>query len=203
MDTKLNVCHDLKTERTDVAPPLPAVASALPIAFYLGCVAAVGLNVMFWLNTKKAKEQEEGFAQDTATEVRLRGESVAKVEALKKEEKRANDVLTWVEGARSFQPVIINIAKIIEPKASIVELALTRGVSDSKQISMTVKLEGLTNDRSQIESIEESLLSMGYRTYGGKRTRGKGKGSLTYEATLMWNENYSENLTANTNQNDE
>lgn len=203
MDTKSKVCHDLKTERTDVAPPLPAVASALPIAFYLGCVAAVGLNLMFWLNTNKANEQRDGFIQATSTEVRLRGESVAKTEALRKEEKRANDVLTWVEGARSFQPLIINIAKIIEPKASIVELALTRGVSDSKQISMTVKLEGLTNDRSQIEAIEESLLSMGYRTYGGKRTRGKGRGSLTFEATLMWNENYGETLTANNNQNNE
>ena len=59
MDTKSKVCHDLKTERLDVAQPLPAVASALPIAFYLACVGAVGLNIMFWMKTKEANVKRD------------------------------------------------------------------------------------------------------------------------------------------------
>ena len=81
MDKKSKTCHDLKTERSDVAPPLPAVASALPIAFYLACVGAVGLNLMFYLKTKDANEKADEFKQAEASEVRLRGDIVAQRES--------------------------------------------------------------------------------------------------------------------------
>jgi hypothetical protein len=203
MDIKSKVCHDLKTERSDVAPPLPAVASALPIAFYLACVGAVGLNLMFWLKTKEANTSRDDHKHAEATEVRLQGEIVASREALSKEEKRANDVLEWINGSRSFQPLIVAIAKSIDSKAAIVELSLSRDVSNANQIRLSVKLEGLKNDRSQIETMEGALLSMGYRTYGAQQTRGQGTNSLAYDATLLWNQSYRENLTAKNNQNDE
>lgn len=204
MDNKSKVCHDLKTERLDVAPPLPAVASALPIAFFLGCIAAVGLNVMFWLQAKDANEKRDGFTAKAASEARLQGETVAQRESLKKEEKRAKDVLAWVNGSRSFQPVVVSLANSIDAKASIVELALNRDASNSEQIKMKVKLDGLTNDRAQIELIEGALLEVGYRTYNAQQTRGQGRGSLSYEATLLRTQNnYDNNITSNSKLNDE
>ena len=203
MDTKSKVCHDLKTERPDVAPPLPAVASALPIAFYLACVGAVGLNVMFWVKTKEANTNRDDFKRAEASEVRLRGDIVASHEGLKKEEKRANDVLEWIDGSRSFQPLVVAIAKSIDAKASIVELGLSRDPSNPEQIRLTVKLEGLRNDRSQIQVMEEALLTMGYRTYGAQQRREPGSKGLSYEATLLWSQGYGDNLTAKNNQKDE
>ena len=198
MDTKSKVCHDLKTERSDVAPPLPAVASALPIAFYLACVGAVGLNIMFWMKTKDANESRDDYKRTEASEVRLKGEINAKVENLKKEETRATDVLGWIDGSRSFQPLIVAIAKSVEPKGSVVELALTRDGSDASQIRMNIKFEGLSNDRAQIEDLEEALQSVGYRPYSAQQNKGQGKGSLAYDATLLWNN--TPTLTANSNE---
>ncbi|MFT4546739.1 MAG: hypothetical protein ACI9UA_000736 [Pseudoalteromonas tetraodonis] len=203
MDTKSKVCHDLKTERPDVAPPLPAVASALPIAFYLACVGAVGLNLMFLMNTKDSNEAAKEFAQTESLEIRVRGEIVAKQETVKREETRGRDVLGWIEGSRSFQPIVVAVANSVDAKGSVVELGLTRDATDPKQIRLAVNYEGLTNDRAQIESMESALLSLGYRTYGAQQTRGSGRGSLAYEATLLWNESYSQNLTAKNNKNDE
>ena len=203
MDTKSKICHDLKTERSDVAPPLPAVASALPIAFYLACVGAVGLNVMFWLQTKEANAKRDDYVRAESTEVRLRGEIVANQDALNKEEQRANDVLDWINGSRSFQPLIVAIAKSVDVKGSIVELGLTRNVSDAKQINLSVKFDGLRNDRSQIEDMESALLAIGYRAYGAQQTRGQGTKELAYDATLLWNKGVGENLTAKNTQDDE
>ena len=203
MDKKSKVCHDLKTERSDVAPPLPAVASALPIAFYLACVGAVGLNALFFMKTKEANTQTQEFTQSESGEVRARGEIVAKQESLKGEEKRAKDVLGWIDGSRSFQPVVVAVAKSVDSKGAVVDLALTRDATDPKQIRLSVKFEGLTNDRAQIENTEKALLSLGYRTYNAQQVRGTGKGSLSYDCTLLWNENYGQNLTAKNSKNDE
>jgi len=203
MDTKSTVCHDLKTERSDVAPPLPAVASALPIAFYLSCIGAIGLNFLFWSQTKEADSKRDDSKRAEATEIRLRGEIVANQDALNKEEQRANDVLDWINGSRSFQPLIVAIATSIDSKGSIVELGLTRSVSDPKQINLSVKFEGLRNDRAQIGDMEDALLAIGYRTYGAQQTRGQGTRELAYDATLMWNKGNGENLTAKNTQDDE
>ncbi|MGI9241065.1 MAG: hypothetical protein ACR2RV_09695 [Verrucomicrobiales bacterium] len=203
MDTKSNICHDLKTERSDVAPPLPAVASALPIAFYLACVGAIGLNILFWSQTKEANNKRDDYLRAEATEIRLQGEIVANQEALNKEEQRANDVLDWIDGSRSFQPLIVAIARNIEAKGSIVEFGLTRDVSDPKQINLSVKFEGLRNDRAQIGKMEDALLQIGYRTYGAQQTRGQGTKELAYDATLLWNKGNGENLTAKNTQDDE
>jgi len=203
MDTKLKICHDLKTERPDVAQPLPAVASALPIAFYLACVGAIGLNVMFWMKTKAANEKRDEWQQVESSEIRQKGDIVSKQESLDKEEARAKDVLAWIEGSRSFQPLIVSIAKSMEAKGSIVELGLARDPSNPRQVRLDIKFEGLANVRAQIESIELALLGMGYRTYGAQQTRGQGNKSYDYQATLLWQQGHAENLTANTNQDNE
>jgi hypothetical protein len=203
MDTKSKICHDLKAERSDVAQPLPAVASALPIAFYLACVATVGLNLMFWMKTKGANEEGDGWKWTESSEVRLKGEIVAQQDTLDKEEKRAKDVLSWLEGSRSFQPLIVSIANSMESKGSIVELGLNRDAANPGQVRLNIKFEGVPNSRAQVEEIEGALLSIGYRTYGAQQTRGQGSQSLDYQATLLWQRAYSENLTAKNNQNDE
>ena len=203
MDTKSKISHDLKTERSDVAQPLPAVASALPIAFYLACVAAVGLNLMFWMKTKDANERGDVAKGRESSEVRLKGQTVAQQDDLNKEERRAKDVLSWLEGSRSFQPLIVSIANSMESKGAIVELGLNRDAANPGQVRLNIKFEGVPNSRAQVEEIEGALLAMGYRSYGAQQTRGQGRQSLDYQATLLWQRAYSENLTAKNSQNDE
>jgi len=185
MDTRSKVFHDLKTERSDVAQPLPAVASALPIAFYLACIGAIGLNIMFWMNTKEANAERDQFKQAQTSEIKLKGDLVAKRQDLDKEVTQAEDVRGWIEGSRSFQPLIDAIAKSVDSKTSIVELGLSRDKSNSNQVQLSVKFDGLRNSRSQIEATEMALQSMGYRPYNVRRTR-DGAQSLNYQATLLW-----------------
>ena len=65
---KPHVLHDLKNERADLAPPLPAFLALLPFLFYGAVVGSVGLSAMSVLATKQAiaagetalaREQEE------------------------------------------------------------------------------------------------------------------------------------------------
>ncbi|MCP4849059.1 MAG: hypothetical protein GY899_14050 [Verrucomicrobiaceae bacterium] len=195
MDNQLKVCHDLKTDRPDIGQPLPRILTLLPILFVLSVIGAIALNALFFFQLRNAEKAKEEWKLKVATESSKQKEIVAKIETIKDEERRANDVQAWVEGSRQMQPLAVAIARSMDVKSSIAELSLFREAENPNQIKLGFKFDN--GGQKQLDATLEAVNGLGYRSYSANQTAGK-EGSLDYQATLIWQKSNKEalNLTA-------
>ena len=196
MENQFQTCHDLKTDRPDIGQPLPRILALLPIAFVLTVIGAIALNALFFFQMRHSEQANEEWKLKVAEESAKQKEIVAKIEEIKDEERRANDVRDWVEGSRQIQPLAVSIARSMDVKSSIAELSLLRESENPNQIKLGFKFDN--GGQKQLDATLEAVNSLGYRSYSANQTAGK-EGSLDYHATLIWQNSNKEplNLTAN------
>ena len=196
MENQFQTCHELKTDRPDIGQPLPRILALLPIAFVLTVIGAIALNALFFFQMRHSEQANEEWKLKVAEESAKQKEIVAKIEEIKDEERRANDVRDWVEGSRQIQPLAVSIARSMDVKSSIAELSLLRESENPNQIKLGFKFDN--GGQKQLDATLEAVNSLGYRSYSANQTAGK-EGSLDYHATLIWQNSNKEplNLTAN------
>ena len=124
MENHHQVCHDLKTNRPDIDQPLPGILALFPVAFVLSVIGAISLNALFFFQHRNAEQAKEEWKLNVAEESAKQKDIMAQIEAIKEEERRANDVRDWVEGSRQLQPLAVAIARSMDVKGSIAELSL-------------------------------------------------------------------------------
>lgn len=176
------VVHDLKTERPDVAPPLPMSLRLVPIAFYLSALGCVVLSAVFMLQFVKMRAERDSWktrATQAQTDLDRTKESR---KSLENEAKRASDFLAWIEGSRMVQPLVASIARSMDKKSSIAQLSLDRIEENPSQIKL--KLSLITEDPDQIDSTLDAVSRDGFRAYSAQQKQAGG--ILDYEATLIW-----------------
>ena len=195
MENYHQVCHDLKTDRPDIGQPLPGILALLPVAFVLSVIGAIALNTLFFFQHRNAEQAKEEWKLKVAEESAKQKDIMVKIEAIKEEERRANDVRDWVEGSRQLQPLAVAIARSMDVKSSIAELSLLREPSNPNQIKLGFKFDN--GGQKQLDATLEAVNVLGYRSYSANQTAGK-EGSLDYQATLIWQKSNKEpvNLTA-------
>ena len=178
------ICHDLKTERTDVLPPLPAVARILPIGFYLGIVGAVALSGFFYWQLKQADADKAAWLAKEQTEKADHDNIIKKTKAIENETKRAEEVREWVNGAKGIQLLVSWIARSMDEGSTISELRLTRDNSDPSKIRTSLRLNegGPEQLEKTIKVIEEEN---GYRPYEASKKGRPDKGEIDYDAVLI------------------
>lgn len=191
MDNHLQVCHDLKTDRPDIGQPLPRILALLPIAFVLSGIGAIALNTLFFFQLSTSEKAKEEWKLTAAEESTKQKEIVAKIQAIKDEERRANDVRDWVEGSRQIQPLAVSVARSMDVKSSIAELSLLRDPENPTQIKLGFKFDN--GGQKQLDATLEAVNTLGYRSYSANQTAGK-EGSLDYQATLIWQNSNKESL---------
>ncbi len=196
MENQFQTCHDLKTDRPDIGQPLPRILVLLPIVFVFTVLGAIALNALFFFQMRNSEQATEEWKLKVAEESAKQKEIVAKIDDIKGEERRANDVRDWVEGSRQIQPLAVSIARRIDVKSSIAELSLLIESENPKQIKLGFKFDN--GGQKQLDATLEAVNSLGYRSYSANQTAGK-EGSLDYHATLIWQNSNKEplNLTAN------
>ncbi len=194
MENHHQVCHDLKTNRPDIGQPLPGILALLPVAFVLSVIGAISLNALFFFQHRNAEQAKEEWKLNVAEESAKQKDIMAQIEAIKEEERRANDVRDWVEGSRQLQPLAVAIARSMDVKGSIAELSLFREPSNPNQIKLGFKFDN--GGQKQLDATLEAINVLGYRSYSANQTAGK-EGSLDYQATLIWQNSNKEsaNLT--------
>lgn len=176
------VLHDLKTERGDIAPPLPAYLRIVPIAFYLGVVACIALSATFAFQLIRARAELAQWQLRTAQAKEQLTSVQADRTKLESSAKRASDFVSWIEGSRALQPLAVAIARSVDEKSSIPELAFDRDTENPTQIKLSLKL--LTNDTRQLDRTLEAVERVDFRPYSARQTQGKGL--IDYQATLLW-----------------
>jgi len=191
MDNHLKACHDLKTDRPDIGQPLPRILALLPVVFVLSVIGAIALNTLFFFQLSNAEKTKEEWKMKVAEESAKQKEIVAKIEEIKDEERRANDVRAWVEGSRQIQPLAVSIARSMDVKSSIAELSLFREPENPNQIKLGFKFDN--GGQKQLDATLEAVNALGYRSYSANQTAGK-EGSLDYQATLIWQSTNKESL---------
>lgn len=173
---------DFKTERKDIAPPLPPYLRLVPIFFYLAIVASILLNALFlarWSQASQAKEAS--ISQDKATLAEL-AQVKEKRQKLETEARKATDLANWVEGSRPLQPLIVDIARSMEKDSSIVEMSLERAAENASQIKLGLRLQ--TANTRQLDLTLQTIANARFRTFSPQQSMERGE--VEYKATLFW-----------------
>ena len=173
---------DLKTERTDVARSLPAYFRVVPVLFYAVVIGGILLSTFFFFLLRNAAASEEQWKSEAAGSKQALVELQSRRALIEQQVRRASDVVTWVEGARNLQPLVVALIRGMEPGSSIAELGLARNPATPTQIKLSLKLN--TQGARQLDTILAELSSRNFRTYNPNHTQARGE--IDYDATLIY-----------------
>jgi hypothetical protein len=173
---------DLKTERPDVAPSLQPVLRLVPILFYATIIGGLALSAFFFILLRNAAAAESQWKSETAEFNRQLTEVQAGRETVEQQARRASEVVAWVEGARSLQPLVVGMIRSIEPASSVAGLTLSRDPATPTQIKLALKLN--TQGTRQLDATLAEIASRNFRYYNPNQTQARGE--VDYEATLIY-----------------
>jgi hypothetical protein len=176
------VLHDLKTERSDVAPPLPPYMRLVPIALYVSVVGCIVFASLFAVQLVHARaDLQQQTARGTEAKKQLDQATIDR-KNLEGEAKRASDFVNWVEGSRNIEPLVTVITRSIGEKSALIELKIDRADDSPTQVKLAIKL--LTTDGHQLDRTLEAVAKEGFHSYSARESQDKGV--ISYETTLLW-----------------
>ena len=179
---------DFKTERKDVAPPLPTYLRLVPILFYATIVGSVLLNALFIAQFSQAGQiREAERKKNRELKVELDATKSKRLE-LESEAKRATDLANWVDTSRPLQPLIVEVARSMEPEASLVDLKLERNEDNPSQIRIALKIQ--TDNTRQLDQTLQAISNSRFRLFSPQQSMDKGEAN--YSATLLWQDSNRE-----------
>ena len=156
----------------------------VPFLFYLSLLACILLCAFFFLKFREFKNEEQDWLAIEASEKKEVALIQGEQEEVSEDAGLARQVVSWVDGARSIQPVSLLIARSVDANSTISELSLERNKDSPSQLNMALKIDG--NGVTQLDRTLAALNEQNYRTYSAESTRGEG--TLDYKATLIFQE---------------
>ena len=179
-----NICHDLKTERTDVLPPLPSVARIIPVGVYISIVGAILLTGFYYWQLKTAESDKQEWEAKEQTEKADQDNIAKMIKNIDDETKRADEVKSWVSGAKGVQFLVAQIARSMDEGSTISELRLTRENSDPTKIRASLRLN--KGGKDQLERTLKTVQGKtGYRAYQERTKANPDTGEVDFDAILI------------------
>lgn len=182
MKIERRIIDDLKTERPDVAPSLPAYLRLVPILFYATVMGGILLSAFFLLLLRNAAAAQGQWTSETARQKQALADVQAERDSVEQQARRASDVVAWVEGSRNIEPLVVAVIHSMDPASSIAELELTRDPAVPTQIKLGLKLN--TQGTRQLDATLEKIVALNFRTYNPNQTQTRSE--TDYEATLIY-----------------
>ena len=173
---------DFKTERKDIAPPLPAIMRLVPLLFYLSMLFLVVVGTVASLHAKFSSDQRAAVNTRIAslkTEIET---TKARRSALEGEIYEAMDLEAWVLASMPLQPLVVAVIRSMGPQSEIVDFTLERDAETPSQLRLGLKLN--TASDKQLEKTLDVIRDMDYREFNPTQTRVQG--NLDYRANLLW-----------------
>lgn len=135
------IMHDLKPERTDLAPPLPAVLMILPILVYVSALAAVGLGALFTVKAKQA-QAEERTEQDAEQDVnRMITALVQEQKIIDDTNGKAKEVETWVDSTQPLMDVVVSVINSVKAGNTLSSMRLARSSDRPDHVEMRLQID--------------------------------------------------------------
>ena len=178
---------DFKSDRKDIAPPLPVVLRLVPLLFYCSIAVAVILSTIFAIQFQLAVQKRENHKTATASLGTQTQDAKNQRTALEAQIKNATDIQNWVASSRPLQPLILAITRSMGPRSSIVDLRLDREADNPSQIKMNLSMG--TDSTKQLDLTVEKIAELNYRAFSPTQTLGRGQ--LDYKATLVHQDPFS------------
>jgi hypothetical protein len=189
MEKQNRICHELKTDRVDIAQPLPGALRVLPILFYFSIAATIALNALFAYQRINSEKSMNDWTQKAQAEEATKASVKKQKDAINLEVARANDVVEWINGAAPLQPLALEIARSMDQsKSTISNLDLSRDNANPNQIRL--KLDFSKGGQKQLDFTLERLQELGYRQFNAVQSQGD-NGTSSYQATLIKTNNQS------------
>lgn len=181
------VMHDLKPERTDLAPPLPAFLMLLPVLVYVAVIAAVGLGALFTVRAKQfqADERTESDAEQDVN--RMVASLVLEQKTVDDANIKAREVIGWISSTQPLMDVVVAVINSVKTGNTLSSMRLARSLDRPDHVEMRLQIN--SGGTVQKEETVQALVKAGYQTFrddliGDKNDR---LGDVTYTATLVKN----------------
>jgi hypothetical protein len=179
---------DFKTDRKDIASPLPLPFRLVPILFYLSIVFTIVVGSLALWHAKVAADLRDATLARIA-EVRASIEAnKASRGALEARIREAMDLEKWVLASKPLQPLVIAIIRSMGPESNIVELRIERDTVTPSQLRIGLRMN-TASDR-QLEETLKVIRDLNYREVSPTQSRSQGE--LNYQATLVWQKDQAE-----------
>ncbi len=172
---------DFKTERKDITPPLPVILRLVPLLLYCSIIIAVVLGAIFFLQLQLAIKKREGHRIETENIAIETQKTQNERAALEAEIKKATDIEAWVAGSRPIQPLLVEIARSMGARSSLIDLRIERDPDAPAQLKLAMKIG--TDTTKQLDTTLDRITSQDYRTFSPQQNLGRGE--LDYRATLV------------------
>lgn len=172
---------DFKSDRKDIAPPLPVVLRLVPLLFYCSIAVAIILSSIFAIQFQLAVQKRDSHTAQAASLVTQTQDARNQRTALEAQIKKATDIQNWVASSRPIQPLLVEITRSMGPRSSIVDLRLDREADNPSQIRMGLRMNA--DSTKQLDLTVEKIASLNYRAFSPVQTLGRGE--LDYKATLV------------------
>jgi hypothetical protein len=180
------VLHDLKNERPDLTPPLPALMALLPCLFYAAVAGSIGLATLSVINTKQAIAAEESALAREQDELAQSTLIQSELTAINDEQNRAKEVRSWVQTTRPLMTMITSIINSIKTGNTVTSLRLARTPENPEHIDMTLLINN--GGSTQVDETREALRKEGYQPFREdtkSNERGNRSGDVTYTAVFV------------------
>ena len=182
---------DFKTDRKDIAPPLPMIMRLVPILFYLSILFLAVVGSVASLHAKLASDQRNAVLA-RVEDLKAQIEQAKKDRtALESEIVEATDMEAWVLASMPLQPLVVDIIRSMGPQSEIVELSIERDAETPSQLRLNLKLN--TDSDKQLDQTLAVIGSRKYREFNPTQTRAQG--NLDYRASLLWDPNAEQRQT--------
>lgn len=172
---------DFKSDRKDIAPPLPVVLRLVPLLFYCSIAVAVILSSIFAIQFQLAVQKRDAHKAQSASLVTQSQDARTQRAALEAQIKKATDIQSWVASSRPLQPLLVEVTRSMGPRSSILDLRLDRDLDNPAQIKMGLRMG--TDSTKQLDLTVEKIAALNYRAFSPTQTLGRGE--LDYKATLV------------------
>lgn len=172
---------DFKSDRKDIAPPLPDILRLVPLLFYCSIAVAIILSSIYAIQFQMAVQKRDAHKSQTTTLATQTQEARTQRTALEAQIKKATDIQNWVASSRPIQPLLVEITRSMGPRSAIVDLRLDRDQDNPAQIKMGLRMG--TDSTKQLDLTVEKISELNYRAFSPTQTLGRGE--LDYKATLV------------------
>jgi hypothetical protein len=184
--SKTNIMHDLKPDRPDLSPPLPAIMMVLPVLFYLAAVGSVGLGALFTVETKQAQADEQREIDSEQDVRRQITDTHAEQKVIDETHGRAREVESWIDSTQPMMDIVTAVVNSIKPSNTLSSLRLSRSLEKPDHVEMRVEIN--SGGTVQKEETVQALVKAGYQTFRDDlitRDKNDRLGDVTYTATLV------------------
>ncbi len=183
MEKLKRICHDLKTDRLDIAPPLPNSARVLPVLLYFAIIAVIGSNAYIYMGLKNTETSIAEAKDKERAENETKTTLIAQQEVVNNQTRRADDVVKWVESAYPLQPLVVAVTRSMDAKSTISELSFNRDQANPTQIRFAMKFQN--GGTKQLDKTVEWIQGLGYRNFSAVQTGGGEDNNMDYQCTLI------------------